>query len=134
MSTVQVISFGYLHHPGAPDAHLTLDVRAHFRDPHVRPEMRQMTGQDPAVIAAVLGTPGVPGLIEAAAGAARAFLAGPAGVPLTVAVGCAGGRHRSVVIAARLAALLEGAGIPVALTHRDIRLAVVERPRPEAAR
>lgn len=37
---IRIVSFGYGHgygHGNAPDAHLTLDLRTHFRDPHVSP-------------------------------------------------------------------------------------------------
>ena len=40
---------------------------------------------------------------------------------LTVAVGCTGGRHRSVVVAEELGAFLSGRGMPVSVTHRDLR-------------
>lgn len=47
--TAHVSSFGYGHAP-APDAHLTFDVRHLFRDPHVSPRLRQLTGRHPDVI------------------------------------------------------------------------------------
>ena len=40
---------------------------------------------------------------------------------LTVAVGCTGGRHRSVMIANSLGQWLEGRGYPVKVRHRDLR-------------
>jgi RNase adaptor protein for sRNA GlmZ degradation len=95
VSTVKITSFGYLH-DAPPQAHVTLDLRAHFRDPHVRPELRHMTARDLAVREAVLGTPGIVGLIGATSTQVRAFRAGPTPGPLMVAVGCAGGRRRGV--------------------------------------
>jgi UPF0042 nucleotide-binding protein len=39
---------------------------------------------------------------------------------LTIAIGCTGGRHRSVVLAEELARLLQGAGHEVSVRHRDV--------------
>ncbi|MET8546730.1 RNase adapter RapZ, partial [Kitasatospora sp. NPDC004799] len=76
VTDIQVVSFGYLH--GAPpEAHLTLDLRRHFRDPHVDPALRQLTAQDLPVRRAVLATPGIRELIAAAALLADAYDAGP---------------------------------------------------------
>lgn len=122
----EIISFGYLHGP-APEAHLTADVRWHFRDPHVSPALRCLTAHDPEVAAAVLATPGIPALIAALATAAQAFLAGPSGGTVTIAIGCAGGRHRSAVIATEVARHLPDAGIAATLTHRDIARPVIKR-------
>lgn len=54
MTTVEIISFGY-GHAAPPEAHLILDLRKHFRDPHVNPALRYMTAEDRAVRRAVLG-------------------------------------------------------------------------------
>ncbi|GHA83129.1 RapZ C-terminal domain-containing protein [Streptomyces chryseus] len=122
-----VVSFGYDHQNGehAPPAHLTLDLRQHFRDPHVQPAMREMTGRDPEVIDTVLSTPGIPALIAATVQAARAFLSGPSAGSLRIAAGCVGGRHRSVVVAATIAAAL--ADLDPTLTHLHIDLPVLAR-------
>ncbi|WP_445330668.1 RapZ C-terminal domain-containing protein [Streptomyces sp. GSL17-111] len=116
-----ITSFGYGHqdHGHAPDAHLTLDLRPHFRDPHVNPALREMTGRDHEVITAVLGTPGIPELIAATVQAARAFLAGPSAGPLAIAVGCVGGRHRSYVVASTLGAALADLAPDVVHLHVD---------------
>lgn len=53
---VEIVSFGYLH-DAPPAAHLTIDLRQHFRDPHVSPELRFMTADDAPVREAVLNTP-----------------------------------------------------------------------------
>lgn len=127
---VVVTSFGYLHlRERQPRADLVVDVREHLRDPHGDPGMRALTGLDPAVVNKVLTTPGALGLIEALVSAAEALLpaAHPAGRLVTVAIGCAGGRHRSVVIATTVAARLAHAGWGAEAEHLHLRLPVVPR-------
>lgn len=127
MAAVEIISFGYGHGP-APEAHLTVDVRHHFRDPHVDPALRELTARDERVRRAVLRTPGVGELVDATAAAVRAFLAGPSAGPVTVAVGCVGGRHRSAVVADTLRiVLLDDHDIPADVRHRDIDRPVISR-------
>jgi UPF0042 nucleotide-binding protein len=120
---ITVISFGYLH--GAPPAADVVQDMRPYRDPHVDPAMRQLTGTDPAVIKKVLDTPGVTGLIYQLALNAAAAAAG--GSAVTYAVGCAGGRHRSVVVANALAAALRVRGLAVEVEHRDMHRPVVNR-------
>ncbi|MFJ6775849.1 ATPase [Kitasatospora sp. NPDC091257] len=124
---IRVVSFGYLH--GAPPAfaQLVLDLRAHFRDPHVDPALRHMTADDLPVRRAVLATPGIRELITATALLADAYDAGPAEAPLTIAVGCAGGRHRAATVAMALTKRLGKTGTAVRLAHRDLAKPVVER-------
>lgn len=124
---VEITSFGYLHAP-APDAHLTIDLRTHFRDPHVSPELREMTARDEPVRLAVLGTPGIDVLLDATLAAVLGFLAGPGNGVVRVASGCAGGRHRGAAFGTELAHRLNAAGITTGLTHRDIDKPVQERP------
>lgn len=119
---VRIVSFGY-GHGAAPHAEMTFDLRNHFRDPHVDPEFRELTGTDDRVIDRVLDTPGVHSLINSILCAAFAYL--EADKPLTIAIGCAGGRHRSVVIANEVATGLEYDGVHVATTHRDISRTVI---------
>ncbi|OIK02321.1 ATPase [Streptomyces sp. MUSC 14] len=126
MSTVEIVSFGYLH-DAPPAAHLTIDLRHHFRDPHVSPDLRYMTAEDEAVRTAVLGTPGITDLVEATATAVDAFASGPSAGTVTVADGCAGGRHRAPTFALALAERLTAAGHRVSIRHRDMARAVVER-------
>uniref|UniRef100_A0AAU7GXV6 Nucleotide-binding protein n=1 Tax=Streptomyces phage Geonosis TaxID=3158856 RepID=A0AAU7GXV6_9CAUD len=122
---IEITSFGYLH--GAPPAaHLTLDLRHHFRDPHVSPELRNLTAEDAAVREAVLNTPGIATLIVAAEMAVRAFEMGPSKGTIRVAVGCAGGRHRAATVAQTLASRL-GPAAQAALVHRDLSKDVVNR-------
>jgi RNase adaptor protein for sRNA GlmZ degradation len=131
---VDLRSFGYGH--GAPDqgwgdlpaeAHVVMDVRGHFRDPHVSPELRHLTAGDDRVRAAVLATPGAAALAERITGVAMAYLAGPGRGPVIIAVGCAGGRHRSAVIADHAARLLNQRGVPATVTHRDLHRLVIDR-------
>ncbi|WP_107500138.1 RNase adapter RapZ, partial [Streptomyces sp. rh195] len=109
VSEVEIVSFGYLHGE-PPAAHLTIDLRHHFRDPHVRPELRYMTADDAPVRAAVLATPGITALVDATATAVDAFASGPTAGVVTVADGCAGGRHRAPPFARALAERLAAAG------------------------
>ncbi|MFG3254934.1 ATPase [Streptomyces sp. NPDC048172] len=126
MVAVEIVSFGYLHGE-PPPAHLTIDLREHFRDPHVSPELRYMTADDEPVRAAVLNTPGVAELVEAAATAVAAFASGPSARVVTVADGCAGGRHRAPTFARALAERLRAAGHSVTVRHRDMGKPVVAR-------
>ncbi|MZE72599.1 RNase adapter RapZ [Streptomyces sp. SID5789] len=146
MLTVAITSFGYLHGP-QPDARACYDLRHQFRDPHLRPELRYLTARNASVREAVMATDGVLELVHAIAATVAAYLAGPRqDEPLTVALGCAGGRHRSATVADALAAALsgdtmaaaayrladlaaryEGRGLAVDVHHRDLDKDVVHR-------
>ncbi|MGI5330928.1 RapZ C-terminal domain-containing protein [Actinomadura nitritigenes] len=140
MPQIEIITFGYLHAP-APGADLTVDLRTHFRDPHVRRDLRHLTADDILVCEAVLRTPGIRPLIASTVEAVRAYLAGPSAAPLTIAVGCEGGRHRSAVVGNELARALSEPptswwrprprhqAAAVTIAHRDMHRAVVERGR-----
>lgn len=124
-----VTSFGYGHAP-PPDATLVLDTRVLLRDPHVDPTLRQMTGLDAAVRERVMATPGAESLVTNTVDTVLALLAeagNPRGVRVDVAVGCVGGRHRSVALAAEVAARLRAAGVGVDVVHRDVDLPVLMR-------
>ncbi len=124
--TVNITSFGYLHDQ-PPAAHMTVDLRTHFRDPHVSPELRHMTAHDQPVRVAVAETPGIGELVAATAEAAQAFLAGPSAGEVAVAIGCAGGRHRAPAVAETVANRLRRHGVPVTVEHRDIDKPVINR-------
>lgn len=126
MATIEIVSFGHLH--GAPPAaDLVVDLRRHFRDPHVSPELREMTANDAPVRAAVLATAGIRQLVEATAAAVDAMASGPSAGVVTVAAGCAGGRHRAPTVAREVAARLIAAGHAVTIRHRDLEKPVVRR-------
>ena len=115
-----VMSFSYRR--GLPrEADLVFDVRF-LRNPHYEPTLKPLTGRNPAVAGYVAGDPGYRPFIDSLKG-----LVGPL-LPrfdaegksyLTIAIGCTGGRHRSVAVAEELAEWLRGAGRSVTLSHRD---------------
>lgn len=121
---VRITSFGYLHGL-PPQAHLTVDLRAHFRDPH--PDLLDLTAASPRVRDKVMATPGIPGLCDAIAAAAAAMTEGPSGEEVLVAVGCAGGKHRAPTVARSVRERLEAAGINAREEHRNIDLPMVVR-------
>ena len=83
--------------------------------------MRQLTGLDEPVRQHVFDTPGVTRLIETTTAVVRGLLLAPADTSyLLVAVGCVGGRHRSVAIAEGIAEMLRETGTTVVVEHRDI--------------
>ncbi|MFE5332538.1 ATPase [Embleya sp. NPDC056575] len=123
---ITITTFGYLHGP-APDATITLDLRHHYRDPYVSPELRHLTADDAQVRTAVASTPGIPALVDATLATVTAYLAGPSPAPTTIAVGCAGGRHRAASVGMMLDTALRTRGHDVTLVHRDLARPVVER-------
>ncbi|GAA0948535.1 RapZ C-terminal domain-containing protein [Nonomuraea longicatena] len=124
---IEIVSFGYLHGQPPADAHLTIDLRSHFRDPHVSPALRYMTAHDAPVRETVMATPGIAALVEATAAAVIAYASGPSAGRVVVADGCAGGRHRAPTVALALRDLLGRCGFTVSLRHRDLDKPVVER-------
>lgn len=128
MAEVKITSFGYLH-GAAPEADIAVDLRRHFRDPHVSPELRYLTAEDEAVREAVRETGGIMEVVRAVAHMVEAYLQGPSGdQTVHVAIGCAGGRHRAASVAMELRERLDvGHGLGVALVHRDLHRDVVER-------
>jgi RNase adapter protein RapZ len=105
---LNIVSFGYKY--GLPaDADLVADCRF-LPNPHWVPSLRPLTGQDAAVREYVLGQPGAAAFIDAYLTVLDVSLAGferEAKRYVTLAVGCTGGKHRSVAIAEQLAARLK---------------------------
>jgi RNase adapter protein RapZ len=118
--TLQFESFGFKH--GVPlDADLVFDVRC-LPNPHYEPELSPLTGRDAPVVEFLERVPEV----ERMYGDIYHFVAG--WLPeyardnrnyLTVAIGCTGGRHRSVYFAERLARAFEPR-YQVLKRHREI--------------
>ncbi len=116
-----VMSFGFAR--GVPrNADLVFDMRF-LANPHWQPELRPLTGLDPAVAAHVAADPGYGPLlaqIEALILALLPRYAAEGKSYVTIAFGCTGGRHRSVHVAERVAATLRAAGHAPTIVHRNL--------------
>ena len=116
-----VLSFGYKY--GLPmDADLVIDVRF-LPNPHWIPELRPHTGQHPEVRDYVLGQVGAKEFLDRYHELLRLVGAGylrEGKRYLTLAVGCTGGKHRSVAIAEDLARRLAADGVQTKVIHRDL--------------
>lgn len=119
-----VMSFSYRR--GLPrEADLVFDVRF-LRNPHYDPALKPLTGLDPAVQAHVAADPDFAAFFARLEGFVLPLLPrveGEGKSYLTVALGCTGGRHRSVFVAEKLAMSLRNYGRPVELIHRDADIA-----------
>ncbi|TXH38746.1 MAG: RNase adapter RapZ [Rhodospirillaceae bacterium] len=118
---ISVVSFSFRR--GLPrEADLVFDVR--FLDnPHYDPVLRPLTGEDEAVGAMIAADPAFATFFPALTDLLLPLLPGyerEGKSYLTVAIGCTGGRHRSVYVARRVAEWLRQRGQDVALTHRDL--------------
>ena len=118
---VAVESFGFKH--GLPlDADIVMDVRF-LPNPHWEDELRPLTGHDPVVRDFVLNRADTAAFLERFDELLQAVLPSYQAEGrsyLTVAIGCTGGRHRSVAIVEELATRLRSCGTAVRTTHRDI--------------
>ncbi len=116
-----MVSFGYKY--GLPvDADVVIDCRL-LPNPHWVPDLRPLTGEDPAVRDYVLAQPGAAEFIDAALALLRRYEQGYVGEGkhyATIAVGCTGGRHRSVAVSGELARRMREDGIEIQLSHRDM--------------
>jgi RNase adapter protein RapZ len=119
--TTFVTSFSYRQ--GLPrDADLVLDVRF-LRNPHYVAALRPLTGRDADIGAFIEADPDFAPFFERLCAWLAPLLPryeGEGKSYLTIAVGCTGGRHRSVYVAERLAAWLSRQGRPVGIGHRDL--------------
>ena len=119
--TATVMSFGFKY--GLPlDADLVVDARF-LPNPHWIPELRAHTGQDADVRGFVLGQPDAEEFLDRYIDVLRLLIPGyrrEGKRYLTLAVGCTGGKHRSVAIAEEFARRLTAEGIAAAARHRDL--------------
>jgi RNase adapter protein RapZ len=118
---VTLLSFGYKH--GLPlDADLVFDCRF-LPNPHWIEELRPLTGLEPAVRDYVLDQPAaqdfLPRLVDLLDQLLPAYTA-EGRAYLTIALGCTGGRHRSVALAQHVAMLLRRQGYAPSVLHRDL--------------
>lgn len=118
---IAVVSFGFKH--GTPlDADLVFDVRF-LANPFWVPKLKELNGTNEEVAQYVLSDPLTEPLLE------KLFDLVEFSLPqyikegkayLTIAIGCTGGKHRSVVVANELARFLAGANYTVRVEHRDL--------------
>jgi UPF0042 nucleotide-binding protein len=121
------MSFGFKHGPPREED-LAFDVRF-LPNPHYEPELRELTGHDPRVIEYVARDGRLEQFYEHLHGLLDFLLpqyVAEGKAHLVIAIGCTGGRHRSVAIAEHLAERYrDRADVAVAVAHRDID----KRPR-----
>lgn len=118
---VTIQSFGFKH--GLPmDADYVADMRF-LLNPYWVEELRHLTGKDEAVADYVLGQPGAREFADRYADLIESTLDGylrELKPHVTVAIGCTGGRHRSVAVSEHIAEILRQRGHTVHVRHRDV--------------
>jgi RNase adapter protein RapZ len=116
-----VMSFGYKY--GLPvDADIVIDCRL-LPNPHWVDELRPLNGLDGPVRDYVFGQEGAAEFVDGYAALMRRYEEGyrrEGKHYATVAVGCTGGKHRSVAISEELAARMRADGVDVRVVHRDL--------------
>jgi UPF0042 nucleotide-binding protein len=119
--SVTLMSFGFRN--GVPrDADIVMDIRF-LSNPHWVPELRPLTGLDRAVGDYVSGDSAFGGFIENFKTMMTPLLpryAAEGKSYLTIAIGCTGGRHRSVYSVETLKPWLQAQGFPAHVVHRDV--------------
>ncbi len=114
-------SFGFKY--GIPvDADLVADMRF-LPNPHWIPELRPMTGRDAAVAEYVTGRPGAQSFLDQYLPVIETVAEGYLREGkrfATIAIGCTGGKHRSVAMTEEIAARLRARGYDATATHRDL--------------
>ena len=119
---VYVTSFGFRH--GIPtDSDLVFDVRF-LPNPNYMPEFKELSGRHPRVAAYIRSFPQTVEFIERISQLLVYLL--PHYIRegksyLTIAFGCTGGRHRSVMMANAIGAAVKRRGYPVRVYHRDVK-------------
>jgi UPF0042 nucleotide-binding protein len=118
---VTVLSFGFKYGL-PPDADFVLDARF-LPNPHWVPELRPLTGRDAEVSRYVLSQRGATTFVETLARLINATAPGferEGKRYVTVAIGCTGGKHRSIAIAEELARRLREMRLSASAQHRDL--------------
>ena len=122
--TITVLSFGFLY--GLPtEADMVLDTRG-MANPFYVPALSRLTGLDEPVQDFIWQDEGSRAYLEAVIEMLRLRMLlfeqwnSPNRKPLTIAVGCTGGRHRSVATALKLTEALQSWGYHVTLKHREL--------------
>ncbi|MBV7432174.1 RNase adapter RapZ [Dermabacteraceae bacterium P13115] len=119
--TINLMSFGFKY--GIPlEADHVSDVRF-IQNPYWIPELRPLRGTDEPVAEFVMGTPNALPFVEAYLAMLKPVLAGYGTENkhfTTLAIGCTGGKHRSVALTERIASELQKQGHSVRVRHRDL--------------
>ncbi len=119
---VSVLSFGFKN--GLPsEADLVLDVRF-LPNPNFVPRLRRLTGVDPRVVAFLRRQAETRAYLRRVLSLVRFVLPRherEGRSYFTIAVGCTGGRHRSVMVANEVGAAVKVRGYPVRISHRDVK-------------
>jgi UPF0042 nucleotide-binding protein len=126
-----IVSFGHLH-GSPPPAHVVVDVRELLHDPITDPALRELTGLDEPVRKRVLAPHGAKALVEGLKQVAITLHGLRRDEPVSIALGCGGGRHRSPALAAELGRRLERAGYETTVAHRHIDRPVIDKQRDAA--
>jgi RNase adapter protein RapZ len=120
-TTLSIMSFGFAR--GIPrNADLVFDMRF-LRNPHWEPELKQLTGQDAPVADYVAADPAYAESLDRIEGLLTLLLpryAAEGKSYVTVAIGCTGGRHRSVHVAETIGSRLRADGFSPTIMHRDL--------------
>lgn len=118
---VTVMSFGFKY--GLPvDSDHVVDVRF-LPNPHWIPELEPFTGQDEKVADFVLSRPGAAEFVDRYVAALEPVMAGYRRENrhyVTIAIGCTGGKHRSVALSEEIARRLAATGVRARAVHRDL--------------
>jgi UPF0042 nucleotide-binding protein len=118
--TISVMSFGFKY--GVPyDADTVFDVRF-LPNPNFVPALKPLTGRDKDVLEFVRKKEGTAQFLRKVMGLLDYLIplyAKEGKTYLTIAVGCTGGRHRSVAVAELLKKRLSGRGLDIIIRHRD---------------
>lgn len=118
---IEISSFGFKY--GLPaDADIVMDVRF-LPNPYFDPELKHRTGQDLEVKAFLEAQPSYVSFMQSFGGLVEMILPQyklEGRIYLKIAIGCTGGRHRSVAVAEALNALVESNGFKAKLSHRDL--------------
>jgi UPF0042 nucleotide-binding protein len=120
---VSVLSFGYKHGV-PPEADIVFDARF-LPNPNFVPRLRRLSGADPEVVTYLRRQPETAAFLRRILSLVRFVLPRherEGRSYLTIALGCTGGRHRSVMLANAVGAAVRKKGLPVRVYHRDLRL------------
>jgi UPF0042 nucleotide-binding protein len=121
--SVSVLSFGYKHGV-PPEADLVFDARF-LPNPNFVPKLRRLSGASRAVVAYLRRQPDTSAFLRRILSLVRFVLPRherEGRSYLTIAIGCTGGRHRSVMLANAVGAAVREKGLPVRVSHRDLKL------------